>query len=145
VFRNAVHADLLAMNFIHRAAATPNSVLLVTARPAHESKKSYLFTDPEFTVTVRRLDDLPRLFDKIDAASAQNLYAAGYIGYECGYANETRLRPLVPVEQASEPLAWFGFYRSPVVFDYIQESPSHLDPPNAALDISREEYFRKFV
>jgi para-aminobenzoate synthetase / 4-amino-4-deoxychorismate lyase len=133
------------MNLIERAATTPNSVLLVTSRPAHESRKSYFFTDPVDTFTVHSLDDLPALFDRIDAAPAQNLHAAGYIGYECGYANEQRLLPLAPIEESSTPLAWFGFYRDPVVFDYVQETPPQVSVAEPTLDISQRDYFCKFT
>jgi para-aminobenzoate synthetase / 4-amino-4-deoxychorismate lyase len=134
---------------IAETARCPNSVLLVTSRRAHESRKSYLFTNPEYTFTLTRLEDLPLLYAELDAAAAKGLYAAGYMGYECGYANEPSLLKYVSpefVSSASTPLAWFGFYRTPHIFDYIPETScsSNVIPPETTLEISQEDYFRKF-
>ena len=125
------------MQHIRKAASTPNSVLLVTSRRAHESQKSYLFTDPEYVFILDSLERLPQLLQQLDAAPRSGLYAAGYLSYECGYADEA---PLL----SPEPLAWFGFYRKPVVFDYVPEEVGQFVPPNPLLDISKDEYFRKF-
>ena len=127
-----------------RAAAIPNSVLLVTSRVAHESRKSYLFVNPEHTFTLLSLETLPTLFHMIDSAAAQGLYAAGYFQYECGYAIEPRLRPIAPIERVSAPLAWFGFYKQPMIFDYTPEVQPNLEAPVLHLEVSEDEYFQKF-
>src|SRR5579859_2096848 len=127
------------------AAKCPNSVLLVTSRRAHESRKSYLFTNPEKTFTLTSLDDLPRLYSELDYASSRGLYSAGFFGYECGYGNEPSLISLAPPKtDSSTPLAWFGFYRTPYIFDYIPERVPDFIPPEPQIDISKDSYFRKF-
>lgn len=125
------------MQRIRKAANTPNSVLLVTSRRAHESQKSYLFTDPEYVFTLDSLENLPQLLQQLDAAPRNGLFAAGYLSYECGYADKS---PLL----STEPLAWFGFYRKPDIFDYVPEDVGQFVPPKPSLDISKDEYFRKF-
>jgi para-aminobenzoate synthetase / 4-amino-4-deoxychorismate lyase len=130
------------MQAIQTAATSLNSVLLVTSRRAHESRKSYLFTNPEYTFTLTSLNEFHVLLSELDAAPGRGLYAAGYIGYECGYAIELRLP--CPLE-SSTPLAWFGFYRYPVIFDYVPEPISEIVLPEPSLEISKEEYFSKFA
>lgn len=132
------------MQCIDRAASTANSVLLVTSRRANESRKSYLFTDPEYTFTLNNLHELPTLLNELDSASGRGLYAAGYLGYECGYAIETRLVSAAPEDLSSTPLAWFGFYRSAVVFEHVPTSVPEMALPTPTLDIRKEEYLHKF-
>jgi para-aminobenzoate synthetase/4-amino-4-deoxychorismate lyase len=130
------------MQHLRKAAATPDSVLLVTSRRAHESRKSYLFTDPEYTFSLRSLQSLPRLLELLDDAPRKGFYAAGFLSYECGYAIETQASS--PPNE-SHPLAWFGFYREPVIFDYVRLEPSDISLPEPLLDISQSEYFHKFT
>jgi para-aminobenzoate synthetase / 4-amino-4-deoxychorismate lyase len=129
---------------VAEAAKSPNSVLLVTSRRANESRKSYLFTNPEYVFALSSLNDLPKLYAEIDAAPGKGLYAAGYFGYECGYANEPSLISIPPDKSASTPLAWFGFYRDPVIFNYVPEPLSTTQTIHTELDIAVEEYFRRF-
>jgi para-aminobenzoate synthetase / 4-amino-4-deoxychorismate lyase len=128
------------MQCIKTAEASPNSVLLVTSRRAHESRNSYLFTNPEYIFALHSIDSLPQLLEQLDAASKKGLYAAGYLSYECGYAIETRLSPV----STTIPLAWFGFYRQRTLFDYVPEDLGEVANPEPSLDISKAEYFRKF-
>src|SRR5579862_1554092 len=134
------------MTPLERAAAIPNSVLLVTARAAHESsaRRSYFFCHPEFTYTLQSLDDYPELLQLLDDAPQKGLYAAGYLSYECGYACEPSLLPLAPSAQSQVPLAWFGFYRQPLIFDYSPERHQEIQPPRSQFEITQEEYARKF-
>src|SRR5579859_4603803 len=125
-------------------AETPNSVLLVTSRPAHESQKSYLFTNPEYTYTLETLLVFPQLLEQLDSAVARGLYAAGYIGYECGYAIEPRLWAIAPPETSSTPLAWFGFYRHRRAFDYAPVIGSDFPLPDPQLQVTQDEYVSMF-
>ena len=127
---------------IATVATCPDSVLLVSSRRAHESSKSYLFTDPEYTFTLESLDDFHVLLEHLDTAPSKGLYAAGYVSYECGYAVEPSLRPLAP--DSETPFAWFGFYRSPLVFDYVPQPANEFPPLKTQLGITKQEYFRKF-
>jgi para-aminobenzoate synthetase / 4-amino-4-deoxychorismate lyase len=133
------------MNYVERASKSPNSILLVTARAAHESRLSYFFENPEYTFTLRCLDDYPKLLASLDDAVSKGLYAAGYIGYECGYANEPSLRPLAPQHPSLTPLAWFGFYRHAISFKYVREPPPEITLPDTTLGILKEDYIRKIA
>lgn len=131
------------MRPIDVAASCPNSVLLVTSRIANESRHSYLFTDPHHVIVANTFDDLPALFRELDHAPRNGLYAAGYVGYECGYRIEPTLFPIAPAD-LSVPLAWFGFYRDAIKFDYKPEACSDFALPRPTLEISKKEYFEKF-
>ena len=125
------------------AATSPNSVLLVTSRFANESRQSYLFTNPDRVLVANKFDDLPALFRELDDAPGKGLYAAGYLSYECGYRIEPSLLPSATVD-SSIPLAWFGFYREVIKFDYQSESVPDFTLPFPTLDISLDEYIDKF-
>ncbi|GGG76440.1 aminodeoxychorismate synthase component I [Edaphobacter dinghuensis] len=97
-------------------ACNPNSVLLQTACFDPSNKRSLLFLDPVQTITARTLEEIPELFRRIEQALAEGFYATGYLSYECGYHFE-RFKGIALTEQ-SLPLAWFGIYRKPVIFDH---------------------------
>ncbi len=97
------------------AAARPGSVLLETTR-SRPGACSYCFTNPLEWVEARTLDEVPQLFARLAAARAQGLWAAGYIGYECGYHWEPTAAPGFVPAPGRLPLAAFGIYRQPVVF-----------------------------
>ena len=129
---------------IQTVAKNSNSVLLVTSRSAHESRKSYLFTNPDEVFVAKSIEDIPPLLQKLDEAPRKNLYAAGYFGYECGYAIESKLLSIAPKGTSTTPLAWFGFYHEPVVFDYVQEPVPKISLPTPSLNISENDYLDRF-
>ncbi len=97
------------------AAAQPGSVLLETTR-SRPGACSYCFTDPVEWVEARTLDEVPQLFARLAAARVEGLWAAGYVGYECGYHWEPTAAPGFVPAPCSLPLAAFGLYRQPAVF-----------------------------
>lgn len=101
-------------------ANNANSVLLETSRVDSENKHSYLFRDPVQILSASTLDELPGLFQRLEAALANGFYAAGYVSYECGY----HFQSLTPVSLAPSelPLAWFGVYTQPSIFEHEKES-----------------------
>lgn len=54
--------------------------------------------------------DLAAALEAVERALAGGNYVAGYIGYEAGYALETRLNALA---SDSDPVFWFGVYDKP--------------------------------
>ncbi|MCG8349154.1 MAG: hypothetical protein MI924_15395 [Chloroflexales bacterium] len=64
---------------------------------------------------IRRASDVPALMQEIQECVEQGYYLAGYFGYECGYAIPKLAR--TDYEQDDYPLAWFGVYRRPTIFD----------------------------
>jgi para-aminobenzoate synthetase/4-amino-4-deoxychorismate lyase len=99
-------------------AESPESVLLETARFDPANRYSYLFLKPIRVVTANRLDKIPYLFAEIEAAVAEGLYVAGYLSYEAGYHFE-RFSGSLPIA-AGQPLAWFGIYSTPAIFDHAR-------------------------
>ncbi|GGA76152.1 aminodeoxychorismate synthase, component I [Edaphobacter acidisoli] len=110
-----------------------DSVLLETSRFDEENRRSLLFLRAERVIEASTLDEVPGVFAEIEAALADGCYVAGYVGYECGYHFERvgggeLSRKAGPPPSAkddnfkgadySKPLAWFGVYRAPVVFDH---------------------------
>jgi para-aminobenzoate synthetase/4-amino-4-deoxychorismate lyase len=106
---------------------------------------------------VHTLDEVPGLFEGIEQALAEGFYAAGFLSYECGYHFE-RFKDIALTEQ-SLPLAWFGIYRKPLIFDHetgrfdgelpasLSDEPEKNTPANfaesVALTISEEDYTAK--
>jgi len=127
--------------YIRAASTTRNSVLLVTSRRAHESSTSYFFTDPEYVISLHSLESLPQLFEQLELAQRRGLFAAGYLSYECGYGIESSVSLSTP--QNDVPLAWFGFYRNRISFDYVQPLSGGITLSEPALEICKEEYVRK--
>jgi para-aminobenzoate synthetase/4-amino-4-deoxychorismate lyase len=90
-------------------------VLLETSRFDADNQRSYLFVHPIETITAFYLDDIPDLFRRIEFALAQGHHVAGYLSYECGYHFERFAEPPLPRDL---PLAWFGIYTRPFVFNH---------------------------
>jgi para-aminobenzoate synthetase/4-amino-4-deoxychorismate lyase len=99
-------------------SALADSILLETSRPDLENHRSYLFVNPVRVLTVEALDDVPGLFQRIEECLGQGLYVAGFMSYECGYHFEPRAATRAP-ERSKLPLAWFGAYRQPFIFDHV--------------------------
>ena len=97
-------------------AGHPDSVLLQTARFDPSNKRSFLFLDPVQTIAAYTLEEIPRLFQHIEHSLANRFYAAGFLSYECGYHFERFKDVSHTVQQF--PLAWFGIYRKPLIFDH---------------------------
>jgi para-aminobenzoate synthetase/4-amino-4-deoxychorismate lyase len=95
-------------------AATPGSVLLETARPDAENHRSYIFLDPLRTLVANSGEQLPELFAQIESALAAGNFVAGFLSYESGYA----LQGIADNPPNEQPLACFGVYHEPAVFDH---------------------------
>ncbi len=101
----------------------PDSVLLQTSRFDASNRHSFLFLNPERILAARTLDAIPDLFQLVDAALAEGFYVAGFVTYECGYHFEIERFPMerpydVVHNVPGLPLAWFGLYRDPLIFDH---------------------------
>ena len=97
------------------AANTPNSVLLETSRFDADNHCSYLFLHPLRILAAHTPEEIPTLFHQIEQALAENLYLTGFLTYESGYS----LQGITDdTTQHDLPLACFGVYREPIVFDH---------------------------
>jgi len=139
-------------------AATPGSVLLQTSRFDASNRYSYLFLHPAKTIAASTLDEIPALFQQIEQAIANGHYVAGYMSYECGYHFE-RFNA-VNLSPQPLPLAWFGIYNQPFIYDHADARFTGEEPPtptnnilpkenptrftdNATLTISEDEYCKR--
>jgi len=134
----------------------PHSVLLETSRVDGMNRQSYLFREPIQILSASTLDEMPSLFERVETALADGFYAAGYVGYECGYHFQQVRPDALPVPEL--PLAWFGIYRDPAVFVHPVNAPENdassliRDKPESiltmpagavALSISEDAYSEK--
>jgi len=103
-------------------AQNPDSVLLQTSRFDAFNKRSLLFTNALRTMAAVSLDEVPELFRQVEEALASGLHVAGYVGYECGYHFE-RFDGIAGTS-SDLPLAWFGVYGAPAVYDH---AAGHLE------------------
>lgn len=84
-----------------------NTVLLDDHLSAHGS--SYLFRAPVEIICAASADDVPAALARMDQASRQGRYVAGYLAYELGYLFEDKLRDLLPKTRTG-PLIWMAVY-----------------------------------
>lgn len=138
-------------------AATPGSVLLQTSRFDESNQRSLLFVDVVRTISACELDEIPELFRQIEEALADGMHVAGYVGYECGHHFERFSGVTVRADEV--PLAWFGIYRAPLIYDHargcfeeavdLPEMPCGFDDmpvrfaEHVDLEISEEDYCAK--
>jgi para-aminobenzoate synthetase/4-amino-4-deoxychorismate lyase len=153
---------------------TPASILLECARPTladsqpsanalrRESCHTRLFTAPLRVLKAHQLSDLPALFAEIESAVAAGFYAAGYFAYECGAffeptaAKSTAVASQPTQPSVPQPIAWFGIYNQPALFDHrtgdflhgeslvrerLFEPDASADPlPACTLTVDQAEY-----
>ena len=114
---NPLPAELYAL-----VEQTPATVLLESAAPADFSAAApvtRLFSAPLRVLTASQPAELPTLFAEIQRSVDTGLFAAGYFTYECGGFFEPKAaRPARESQPAEQPLAWFGIYSKPRIFDH---------------------------
>ncbi len=118
-------------------ANSHNAVLLETSRFNSDNIHSYLFLDPVATIRAASLDEIPALFERMEAELAKGRHLAGYIGYECGehFAfPRGQSRRHQKSSHGPLPLAWFGVYEEPFVFDHIAGSFAGAIPSEALIE-----------
>jgi len=104
---------------------------LAPGRPAR------LYADP---VEILRCDDAEAVepaLARLEAALAEGLHAAGFLGYELGHVFEPRLRPLMPKARRL-PLLWLGLFEAPrpLDADALDRAFARLGPPPPLTDVT---------
>ncbi len=95
-------------------------VLLDTASPLLPHRSSYLFLDPIDELCAWTCGEIPHLLKDLDQR-ARDFWLCGYLAYETGYALEEKFAPIRQTERArATPLAWFGMFDRPFVFDHAR-------------------------
>ena len=85
-------------------------VLLDDARDSG-AQHACLYSNAREIVRADRLEEVAPALERLRAAMAAGLHAAGYMSYEAGYALEPRLAVLDPrMEDDDPPLLWFGLF-----------------------------------
>lgn len=79
-----------------------------------DGSPALLFTDPVDLAVAHTPEEVPAALEKIAAARAKGLHAAGFFAYELGYVLEPKLAHRMP-EGRTVPLLWFGLYAAPMV------------------------------
>jgi para-aminobenzoate synthetase / 4-amino-4-deoxychorismate lyase len=121
------------------ACESPGAVLLETSRFDLSNAHSYLFLNPVSVLSVSEECEIPQLFSKIEKALARDLHVAGYFSYECGYHFEPSAGSAGNQEL---PLAWFGIYEKPCVFNHAKGYFEGDDPIQSVETNSRESLDR---
>ncbi|MFA9475039.1 MAG: aminodeoxychorismate synthase component I [Filomicrobium sp.] len=112
---------------------------------------SLLFTEPRDIVSAETPDEVGPAIERIEAAVANGLHAAGFFSYELGYVMEPKICGLMP-EKRGMPLLWFGLYEAPRqmtgpgVLEWLNEttrSSSH-EFSDVELAWTRKDYEARF-
>ncbi|HEY2038684.1 MAG TPA: aminodeoxychorismate synthase component I [Edaphobacter sp.] len=143
------------------AAELSSAVLLETARFDEQNYHSYLFLNPVEVFSANGAEELHVLLEWMEEMRRRGLHLAGYFGYECGYFLQYAFRHPsdLPAKAEGElPLAWFGAYTAPFVFDHMAGAfcgpvpPEALPSPRlerfaeaATLDIPEDDYVPKIL
>ncbi len=112
---------------------------------------SLLFTDPQEIVSAETSQDVEPAIDRIEAAVADGLHAAGFFSYELGYVLEPKLAGLMP-QKRSVPLLWFGLYEDPRqmtgpgVLEWLNETTRSVSHhfSDVSLAWTRKDYKARF-
>lgn len=105
-----------------RAFAHAGSVLFESSQPSATQHQSFLFQQPHRILTAHQPEELPHLFASIEDALQQGHWVAGWLTYEAGYHFLDLATP-----HTDKPLAVFGIYSAPEVFDHtasVQTEPT---------------------
>ena len=86
---------------------------------ARDGGRAWLYADPVEIVETRDPGEVRACLAKL-----RGRHAAGFFGYEAGYAFEDKLKPFAasPAEDAP-PLLWFGLFDAPVPVDPLDFLP----------------------
>ncbi len=109
-------------------SGSDNWVLLDSALPGRENSRSYLFLDPKRLLVANQYAEIPHLLAELEQAGRDGLWAAGVLSYEAAFGIEPALDGLT-VRKQKTPLAWFGLYSRPFVFDHERGEWLGGEPP----------------
>jgi para-aminobenzoate synthetase/4-amino-4-deoxychorismate lyase len=114
--------------------------------------RNLLYAEPERVIAAYAPQEVDAALDRVSAALARGLHAAGFFAYELGYCLEPKLRGLLP-EDHRVPLFWIGLFRAPRLLDDLGRRAcleAHGASERATisglqLSWAREQYDRAFA
>ncbi|MBD3319988.1 MAG: aminodeoxychorismate synthase component I [Chitinivibrionales bacterium] len=100
-------------------AGASSAVFLDTARSVSRKAVSYLFMDPVEEVYTCRFSGVDDVLEQVERLS-RSCWVAGYLCYEAAYALESRFLSTAGSgrKRSQSPLAWFGVFEKPHIFDH---------------------------
>ena len=121
-------------NYIQHFDEFSDLVFLETGRVDSENYRSWFFANPVAVLRIEQLAEMPWLFGEIEKHLSRNHYLAGYFTYECGahfephsHSHKRTVHGCAPAHGCAQdagwkpsqhPLAWFGVYDAPAVFNH---------------------------
>lgn len=109
--------DIALSRILTRLATEDEYVFLETTRTTAEENRSLLFLNPLRYLSCFPGDDPLFFFRQAEEALAQGFYLAGWMAYELGFLFEPALGGKLPAKP-NQPLARFGVFPPPLVFDH---------------------------
>ena len=134
----------LPQNIYTLVAENSGAILLETTRCDAANQTSHLFLNPIQILIANELEDIPTLFANIETALAKGHHAAGYLSYECGYHFEHFDK--IPTFSNNEPLAWFGIYANPIIFNHATGTFTPEPPtPTSTVEVTSIQPFAENI
>jgi para-aminobenzoate synthetase / 4-amino-4-deoxychorismate lyase len=120
-------------------------VFLESTRNDQDNGRSLLFVDPIEILQIHKVSELANLFTCIQNCVQQGCYLAGYFAYECGYHIEKL--SLLDYQSETYPLAWFGVYQQPIIYDHTSGKlqggrPYNWDAPQS-MSMAEMDYLQQ--
>jgi para-aminobenzoate synthetase/4-amino-4-deoxychorismate lyase len=112
----------LPHEYYHLLLGRDDAVLLETSKYDADNHRTFLFIDPIRTLKIHSVDQVPGLIADVEKHRTAGYYLAGYFAYDCGYHFED----IAPASTSEVPIASFGVFRSPIVFDHLKAEDKGL-------------------
>lgn len=119
-------------------SSLPRPFVLLEDRLAPD-RPARLYARPVEEIIATSLDEVGPALARLEAGLARGLHAAGYLGYEAGYAFEPKLRGVMPRAGEGElPLLWFGLFEGPTLLEPsgLDAALARLGPPAPIVDLA---------
>lgn len=84
-------------------------ILLEDTKRRGSDVRGYLYEKPEYIIDCTEPGKLAQSIEQLQAAAIRGYHLAGWMAYECGYALEPRLQPLLSGPMPCK-LMWFGVF-----------------------------------
>ena len=99
---------IIPMDILSTRSPSDYPCVLLESFDARRHPDSWYFTDPVEVITVAAQDEVVPALERIQAATAEGLFAAGCLSYEAAAGLES---VAVVHEPGDFPLLWFGIFR----------------------------------